>query len=58
MIARIDELFLIEPGSIAKCNMYLGVKVSNMVFPNGVIAWVFITSKYAQEACKNVTYYL
>ena len=58
VISVIDKFFPMQPGLIEKPDMYLGVKVSEMVLPNGVIAWVCSASKYAQEACNNVNGYL
>ena len=58
VIARIDKLFTMQPGLIAKSDIYLSAKVSKIALPNGVIAWALSASKYAQKACNNVTNYL
>ena len=47
VIACIRKLFPMKPSSIAKPEMYLGTKVSEIVLPNGVIAWAWSDSKYA-----------
>jgi hypothetical protein len=57
-LAQIDKYFKMTPCSILEPTFYLGVKLKKTVMPNGVVAWVMSSSKYVQEAVKNVQEYL
>jgi hypothetical protein len=48
-----------KPGSIAEPDIYyLGAKLSKTKLPNGTEAWSMSSSKYVQEAVKNVKEWL
>jgi hypothetical protein len=47
-----------KEGSIQVPTFYLGAKLKNTVLPNGVVAWVMISSKYVQSAVQNCKEYL
>jgi hypothetical protein len=57
-LAHIDKYFKMKPGSIMELNFYLVAKLNNTVMPNGVVAWVMISSKYVQSEVQNVQEYL
>ena len=57
----IDELgkyFQIKEGSVGPPKLYLGGKISMVQLPNGVEAYAISTSRYVQEAVKNVENYV
>jgi hypothetical protein len=47
-----------KEGSIQVPTFYLGAKLKNTVFPNGVVAWGMISSKYVHSSVQNVQEYL
>ena len=47
-----------KPGSAGPPKIYLGAKISNIQFPNGVEAYAVINNQYAQEAAKNIEQHL
>jgi hypothetical protein len=49
---------MMKPGSIGDPDVYLGAKLRQTVLPNGVVAWGMSSSKYVQEAVRNVEVYL
>ena len=56
-IKEIDRFFMMKPGSIGDPDIYLGAKLRQVQLPNGVYAWSLSTSKYVQEAVRNVKDY-
>lgn len=57
-LMQIDKYFKMKPESIGPPKIYLGGTVSQVVLENGVTAYAFSSSKYVQEAIKNVDEYL
>jgi hypothetical protein len=57
-LAKLDEYFKMKEGSIQVPNSYLGDKLNNNVFSNGVAAWGMRSIKYVQSAVQNVQEYL
>ena len=55
---ELDYYFKMKPGSIGDPDIYLGGKLRKIVLPNGVEAWGMSSSKYVQEAVKNVESYI
>jgi hypothetical protein len=51
---KIDHFFPMKPGSVAEPDLYLGAKISKVTLDNGVHAWAMSSSKYVQEAVRNV----
>ena len=47
-----------KPNSMAAPDIYLGAKISKARLPNGTEAWAMSSSKYVQEAIKNVKAWL
>jgi Reverse transcriptase (RNA-dependent DNA polymerase) len=58
VLNEMDWYFLMKPGSIGDPDVYLGAKLQQTVLSNGVVAWGMSSSKYVQEAVKNVELYL
>jgi hypothetical protein len=57
-MANLDEYFKMKEDSIQAPIFYLGARLKKTVFPNGVVSWGMISSKYAQSAVQNVQEYL
>lgn len=57
-IKEVDQYFKMKPGSIADPDIYLGGKLRKCTLTNGVHAWGISSSKYIQEAVRNVETYL
>jgi hypothetical protein len=57
-IQKINKRFPLKPGSVGDPDIYLGAKLRNVTFLNGVQAWSMSPSKHVQEAIKNVKSYL
>jgi hypothetical protein len=57
-LAKLDEYFKTQEGSIQVPTFYLGVKLKKTVLPNGVVAWCMSSSKYVQSAVQNVKEYM
>jgi hypothetical protein len=57
-LAKLDEYFKMNEGSIQVPTFYLGAKLKNTVLPNGVVAWGMSSIKYMQSAVQNVQDYL
>ena len=53
-----DKYFLMKKGSIRDPDIYLGLKLRIVTLCNGVITWSASTSKYGQEAVRNLELYL
>ena len=51
---ELDHYFMMKKGSIGDPDMYLGSKLCQVQLDNGVWAWSISSSKYVQEAVKNV----
>ena len=49
---------MMKPGSIGDPDLYLGAKLRKVQLDNGVFAWSFSSSSYAQEDVRNVERYL
>ena len=47
-----------KPGSIGDPDVYLGAKLRQVQLDNGVWAWGLSSSKYVNEAVKNVKEYM
>ena len=47
-----------KPNLIAVPHIYLGAKISKVRLPDGIKAWAMRSSKYVQEAIKNVKAWL
>jgi hypothetical protein len=58
ILQKVDKYFPTKPDSIAVPDIYLGAKISKARLPNGVDAWDMSSSKYVQEAIKNVKRWL
>ena len=58
VLQQIDFYFHMKPGSIGDPDMYLGGKLRTTRLPNGVQAWGVSSSKYVQEAVRNVEKYV
>ena len=43
-----------KPGSIVPSNIYLVVKLSKLLLPNGVESWAMSYSQYIKDALKSV----
>jgi hypothetical protein len=57
-LAKLDEYFKMDKGSIQVPSFYLGAKLKKTVLPNGVVAWSMSSSKYVQSSVQNVKEYL
>jgi hypothetical protein len=57
-LAKMDEYFKMNEGSIKVPVFYLGDKLKKTVLPNGVVAWGMSSSKYVQSDVQNVKAYL
>jgi hypothetical protein len=57
-LAKLDEYFKMNEGSIKVPTFYLVAKLKKTVLPNGVVAWVMSSSKYVHSAVQNVKEYL
>jgi hypothetical protein len=57
-LAKLDEYFKMNGGSIQVPTFYLGAKLKRNVFSNGVVAWGMSSRKYVQSAVQNVQEYL
>ena len=55
---RLGKYFTLKPGSVGPPKIYLGAKVSKVLLPNGVEAFVMSVSQYIQEGVRNVEMYL
>jgi hypothetical protein len=53
-LEKLDKYFMMKPGSIGDPDMYLGAKLRKVQLENGVWAWAASSSKYVQQAVKNV----
>ena len=58
ILLKVDKYFPMKPNSIAVPDIYLGAKISKARLPNGTEAWAMSSSKYVQEAIKNVKSWL
>ena len=58
ILFKVDKYFPMKPNSIAEPDIYLGAKISKAKLPNGAEAWAMSSSKYVQEAIKNVKVWL
>jgi hypothetical protein len=58
LMAKLDEYFKMNEGSIQVLTFYLGAKLKKTVLPNGSVAWGMSSSKYVQSAVQNVKQYL
>jgi hypothetical protein len=58
LLAKLDEYFKMNKGSIQVPTFYLVAKLKKTVLPNGVVAWGMSSSKYVQSAVQNVKEYL
>jgi hypothetical protein len=58
ILQKVDKYFPMKPNSIAEPDIYLGAKISKAKLPNGTEAWAMSSSKYVQEAVKNVKIWL
>ena len=58
VLKQIDFFFRMKPGSIGDPDMYLGGKLRQTRLANGVDAWGLSSSKYVQEAVRNVEKFL
>jgi hypothetical protein len=57
-LAKLDDYLKMKEGSIQVPTFYLGVTLKNIAFPNDMVAWGMISSKYVQSAVQNVQEYL
>ena len=57
-LRRLDKFFAMKKGSIGDPDIYLGAKLRKMTLANGVEAWAMSSSKYVDEAVRNVEVYL
>ena len=55
---EIGKYFIMKPGSIGPPKTYLGGHMRKITLENGVKAWGFSSSQYAQAAVRNVEDYL
>jgi hypothetical protein len=55
---RLDKYFKMKKDSIGDPAFYLGAKLRPTALPNGVTAWGMSSSKYVQEAVRNIDEYL
>ena len=55
---EIGRFWELKEESIGPPNQYLGGHLRQAKMPNGIMAWVFGSSKYVQDAVKNVETYL
>ena len=55
---EIGKYFLMKEASIGPPDIYLGGKVSQVELETGETCWLFSSSQYVQEACRNVRKYL
>ena len=53
-LVELNKYFSLKPGSIMPPKLYMGAKTSEYELPNGIKAWSISTSKYIQDAVKNV----
>jgi hypothetical protein len=58
ILLKIDKYFPMKPDSIAVPDIYLGATLSKARLPNGTEAWAMSSSKYVNEAIKNVKLWL
>jgi hypothetical protein len=56
-LAKLDEYFKINEGSIQVPTFYLGYKLKKTDLPNVVVAWGMSSRKYVQSAVQNVKEY-
>ena len=57
-LRELDKFFKMKKRSIGDPDFYLGSKLKRMILPDGVVAWGMSSSKYVQEAVKNVEEHL
>jgi hypothetical protein len=57
-LAKVDNNFKMNPGSIMEPDLYLGYKLKKTVMPNDVVAWGISSSKYVRTVVQNVQEYL
>jgi hypothetical protein len=58
MLQQVDKYFPMKPKSIAKPDIYLGVKETSIKLPNDVNCWGLSSNKYVTEIVKNVELHL
>lgn len=58
VLRQIDFYFRMKPGSIGDPDMYLGGKLRKTQLANGMDVWGLSSSKYVQEAVRNVEKFL
>ena len=58
VLLQLDKYFQMKKGSIGDPDIYLGAKLRTVRLDNGVTAWAMSSSKYVQEAIRNVKLYL
>ena len=60
LMSRLDQHYLVKPGSIKKPDQYLGAEVQEYRFPDdpGKVRWAMSSSKYVKEAVRNVQAWL
>lgn len=58
VLNELDKFFMMKPGSIGDPDIYLGAKVKPITLNNGVVAWGMSSSKYVQDAVRNVEKYM
>ena len=58
VLLQLDKYFQMKKGSIGDPDIYLGAKLRTVRLDNGVTAWAMSSSKYVQEAIRNVELYL
>lgn len=56
--AEVGKYWKLKPDSIEPPSIYLGNKVTKVIFENNVEAWSFSSSQYVQNAVMNVAEYL
>ena len=54
ILLKLFRYFPMKPNLIAVPHIYLGAKISKVRLPDGIKAWAMRSSKYVQEAIKNV----
>ena len=55
---QLGKYFPLKPDSIGPPKLYLGGKLAKLELPNDVISWTISTSKYIQQALKNLEFIL
>ena len=58
MRKEIGKYFLMKEASIGEPDVYLDGKVGKVELDIGEVCWAFSSSKYVQEACKNICNHL